>query len=248
MSQILIWLADFIARVFNKLSGDARGYLFQPLVTVLMIALGWYAWCSIQERSFTAGFSAAFTDTESSKKARESEIKSIMEQANLRNTARVTALLENAQRRWLGNAVGAARVRLSVIHNGTYGVTGIALMHFDTISGVAAAGYAVGPLVVNGSLAEWAQFMPDLTSGRCAFIKSEQRTSISARERISGMSISAVMACPVTDGYDRLIGALFMSWPLGVTLPADGELARLKATGHDSGREVAAILAATMAD
>ena len=247
MLDLRVAIGSGLARMFNDLSEGGRRYLLQPVITILMFLGLYLGWNVAQEGGFEAGFRAAFVDDRASRATRDAQIRTYLEQSNLRSAAHTNSVIETIMSRWLSQDGDAARVRLSIVHNGVYGITGLALMHFDVTNAVVAPGHAPGPMVQNAPLADWSQYLSTLLSGSCSYATLEQTTNSMERQRLMTMAASARLVCPVTDTYGRLLGGVFMTWDHGVSLPDSKMVAQLSDYGLQAGSQIAAVLSASQA-
>lgn len=162
-------------------------------------------------------------------------------QVELRTVARRDEVLERLMEAVLAKAPTAGRVRLAVIHNGEVGLTGVGLLRFDITHATANPGYTVGPLVTNGPLSDWNAYLTKFLAAECVSSGLEDMAS-EERARMVDLGVSWRLGCPLMDIQGRLLGGLFITWPVGAALPDD---AAMRALG-DATKLVAAQIAAAM--
>ena len=133
-------------------------------------------------------------------------------QAELRRAAVSTKIIRELMQSALNQAPNAARIRLSEIHNGVVGLSGVGMLRFDVTMAVVNPGYAPGEFVVNLPLSQWSGYLDTLIRGDCASSTAAGSTDPAAAARLAAMHIGFFIACPVTDVESRMFGGVFISW------------------------------------
>jgi hypothetical protein len=206
--------------------GPLGAALVQPLITVGMLLFLYAGWHVRDEGAVGAGLRVAFVNTRAYRIDHEHEREAAMLQTELHYAADTDKLIDESLAGLLGYAPLAARVQLGVVHNGVTGVTGVALLRYDVTNSVAAPGKTVGALLLNQPLSDWNNFLPVLLGGRCYLGFIAEQPNPALRARFEGLGAGTVMACPVIDSRNRMLGALFVTWdvrdlpPTGDTLQA----------------------------
>ena len=197
-------------------------------VTFLAMMVCWAGLNIVRERDLTAGLRAAFTDSSYTTSSREIDTRSAVMQEELKKIAQSNATVRRIMEAELTNTPEAARVRLGIIHNGVYGVTGIGLLRFDLTQAVSKSGRSDGDMAQNAPLSQWDDYLQPLISGECSYVKVQDMKNSSARAHMEDVGISAFTACPVIDSHNQVLGALFVSWDKNDPLPSEEEVKKLE--------------------
>jgi hypothetical protein len=200
-------------------------FLLQPLVTVAMLLFLYAGWHVRDEGSVAAGLRVAFIDTRAYRQQHDYDAEAAELQRELRHAVQSDAQIDQLLTDLLAHIPKAARIRLSVVHNGVTGVTGVALLRADTTNAVAAPGHSIGPMTINQPLSDWNEFLPVLLTGHCFLGSSEQTANRALRARLDVMGADKYLACPITDTQNRMLGTLSVTWDNG-ELPPTGEALR----------------------
>lgn len=164
-------------------------------------------------------------------------------QRELKNVARRDTVLDSLLQAALQKAPTAARIRLAMIHNGEIGLTGVGLLRFDVTHAAARQGYAVGDLVANKPLSDWNPYLSKFLLGDCSFAPLEVMGQAELASMLE-LGVAERLACPVLDFRGRLLGGLFITWPVGVRLPEPEELPPIIQSTKLIAAQVAAAMAA----
>ena len=165
-------------------------------------------------------------------------------QAELHQYATSGKLIDELLGVALLHSMGAARVRLGVVHNGITGVTGTSMLRYDVTNAVAAPGRAAGGTVVNEPLSTWSEFLPRRDVGRPVPIDVDagEVHNFELQARMQLLGASSLLACPVTDVQGKLLGALFVNWDAGDQPPAGEQMQQLMDFGQRIGAQIASVL------
>jgi hypothetical protein len=239
----ILRLVRAVLELLVNLGQPLRTMLLQPLVTVGMLVFLYAGWHVRDEGSVTAGLRVAFIDTTAYRAKHFHELESAMLQIQLQQTAQTDGLINQLLAALLAHAPTASRVRLDVVHNGVTGITGTALLRYDVTNAVAAAGRAVGPMVVNQPLSDWNEFLPSLLSGKCQIVAVGEGANASAlRARLEALGAGIFMACPVVDVQGRMLGAVFLTWDVRDMPPGGEDLRALTEYAKSIGAQIASAL------
>ena len=197
----------------------------QPLITVGMLLFLYAGWHVRDEGSISAGLRVAFVDTRAYRQQHDYEAEAAELQRELRHAVESDKQIDQLLTDLLAHIPKAVRVRLSVVHNGITGVTGVALLRVDNTNAVAAPGHSIGPMTINQPLSDWNEFLPMLLTGACYLGSRQQTVSRALLARLEAMGSDEYLVCPVTDTHDRVLGALSVTWDIG-ELPPTGEALR----------------------
>lgn len=163
-------------------------------------------------------------------------------QAELRRITRRDAIINGIMDRTLTEAPTAARVRLGIIHNGAYGLTGTAILRYDITHARAKEGYTPGPLNVNSPLSNWSTYVDALIANECV-ANGPEKWSAQERVVLADMGAEFRIICPVLVPIlvplrKRLLGAFYLTWS-GGQRPTAQEIEALSASMRENGRQIA---------
>ncbi len=231
-------LSDILAglRLLYVLFGSASPILQilrGPLLTVVMMTGMLVSVVSVREGGLQAGLLLLLNNPHASDTM----------QRELRTVARRDAVIDGLLRALLAKAPTAARIRLAIIHNGEIGLTGVGLLRFDITHGVARQGFAVGSFVTNGPLSDWNSYLAKLLAAQCSVAGLEDM-SPAEKGRMVELGVQDRLACPVADIQGRLLGGLFITWPIGAAVPEDSDMRALQDTTQAIAAQVAAAMIA----
>lgn len=196
------------------------------IMTILALFLTWGGLNIIRERDIIRGLQIAFMDSaeNTTNRAVSAHVADLQEEfkklpaSNLAVQRIMQANMEFTQ---------AARIKLGIIHNGTYSVTGIGLMQANTTQAIAAPGRSTGELLQNEPLSHWDDFLETIEKGKCSFMFVDQmKKSIAAQARFIELGARAFIVCPVIDSRSQTLGALFVMWDKFDPVPTGAELAQ----------------------
>jgi hypothetical protein len=217
----ILRLVRVVLELLANLGQPLKTVLLQPLVTVAMLVFLYAGWHVRDEGSVIAGLRVAFIDTTAYRVEHLRQLETTILQIQLRQTANTDKLIDQLLAALLARAPTAARVRLDVVHNGVTGVTGTALLRYDVTNAVAAAGHAVGPMVVNQPLSDWSEFLPTMMAGQCQVVAVQAGTgSSSLRARLEALGAGTFLACPIIDIQGRMLGGVFVTWDVRDSPPS----------------------------
>lgn len=220
-----------------------RNAVAQPLLTVLLLGMLYAGRYVAREGSLEAGLHAAFSDRDAAETARQRGVEAATVQADLRQFAASDRLIQQLLQALLQQVPSAARARLAAIHDGgDGGGDASGRMWFDIINAVGATGRSPGPMVQNQSLAEWSDFLASLLSGRCQLVRVAQLRSTDMRERVLSMGAAVMLACPVTDIRQTLVGGIFLTWDANDPVPCGDDLASVTQLAREIGAQIASAL------
>lgn len=133
----ILRLARTILGLLDNLGEPIRTTIVQPLLTVALLLCLYAGWHVRDEGSVSAGLRVAFVDTRAYRTQHLQQLEVTMLQNVLHQSAATDKLIEQLLTALLQRAPLAARVRLAMVHNGSVGLTGTALLRYDVINGVA---------------------------------------------------------------------------------------------------------------
>ena len=211
-------------------------------MTVALLIIVYAGYHIVRERSIDAGLHTAPFATNEDIAARNRLLKAAMLQAELRQEAASEALTNQLVQVALTTARGAARIWLGVIHNGVTGLTGISLLKFDITNAISAPGRSPGELVQDEPLSSWSDFLPQMLSGKCAMMDITKLVNSPNRDRLLRLGVAALLACPVVDIRNQVLGALFVQWDTSDTPPAPAAMTDLQDRVIAIGTQIASAL------
>lgn len=201
----------------------------------LSIYAGWHI---VHEHSFLEGLRVAFFESY----ADQAKHKAKAMQDELHAVAASDRIIHQHLKNVLDRFPGTSRVRLAVIHNGISGLTGVGMLRFDVIHGVAAPGRDIGIMVANQPLSEWIDYLGTLLTGQCAFVNSVAVHPLSARIRMEELGMQAFLVCPTVNAQNMTLGAVFASWDKNDTLPSAELLTTMMTEMKSTASQVAVAL------
>ena len=216
--------------------------LVQPILTAACLTGVYSAVHMTQEGGVLSGLRVAFLENETIRSERRRIEEQSILQAELRQFAAASRLIDQLLRALLVRASGASRVHFDVIHNGVTGLTGTGLLRYDLANSVAGPGRAAGEAVVNQPLSDWSSFLPVLLAGRCSFLHLAELRAPALQARYDAMGAAAMLVCPAADVQGRILGAIFVFWDTNDPIPDEAALHDLMADARHLGGQVAAIL------
>jgi hypothetical protein len=228
--------------LFVNIGRMSRVKLLQPMLTAAFLTGAYTAIHVTQERSVSAGFRTAFLDNETTRSERRRTEDMTTLQSELRQFAAANRLITPLLETMMARAPRAARVRLSVIHNGVTGVTGTGLLRYDDTNSVAAPGRVAGGSVTNQPLSDWSDFLPSLLAGQCSFHRAIDLHGLALRARYEAFGVTSMLVCPAADVQGKTVGAMFVLWDGTDAVPDGDELKDLMVAGQHMGAQVAAVL------
>lgn len=193
----------------------------QLVMSFIAVLIFWAGLNIVRERDLVRGLEVAFVDSHHQTMVREADTHSAVLQDELRRVSESNELIHKIMDAMMKSAPGADRARFAVFHNGISGLTGIGLLRYDIIVSVAGSGRNEGDLEQNRPLEEWSSFLPELLSGKCAWVDTDTIRNISARARMEEMGVKTFNACPVVDSFNRMLGAVSVYWSRGDGAPPD---------------------------
>lgn len=238
----VVRLINIVLSMLSGLRQPLLNLVLPPLLTVGLLIILYAGWHIRDEGSVAAGLRVAFVDTRANREADEAAFIAAFLQAELREYAKSSKLIDQLLTALLEHAAGSARVRLGIIHNGVTGLTGTSILRYDIINAVAPPGRAAGELVVNMPLSTWSEFLPSLLAGKCQVLIATEVRNFALRERMAKLGATSNLTCPVTDIEGKLLGAIFVDWDMA-DQPAEGDrLATLTDFDLRIGGQIAAVL------
>jgi hypothetical protein len=235
-------LLNVLLSVLGDLREPLMNVVIQPLLTVAILLCLYTGWHIRDEGGLAKGLRVAFVDTRANREAEQQELVAALMQAELHQYATSGKLIDELLGVALRRSMGAARVRLGVVHNGITGLTGTNMLRYDVINAVAAAGRAAGGTVVNEPLSTWSEFLPAMLAGRCQLMSMPEVRNFELQVRLRTLGASSLLSCPVTDVQGKLLGALFMSWDAGDQPPAGEQMQQLMDFDQRIGGQIASVL------
>jgi hypothetical protein len=235
-------LFNLLLSMLGGLREPLANLVLEPLLTVGLL-LGLYAgWHVRDEGDFVAGLRVAFVDTRADREVEQQALIGALMQAELRQYATSSRMIDQMLATVISHAAGVARVRLAVIHNGVTGLTGISMLRYDVINAIAPPGRAAGELIANQPLSTWSDFLPALLTGKCQVVVAADVHNFALRTRIQTLGASTNLTCPVIDIEGKLLGAIFVDWD-GADRPPEGtQLQELIDFDQRIGAQVASVL------
>jgi hypothetical protein len=164
----------------------------------------------------------------------------------LRQTAAADAQIIDLIERLRQNNPSIARVRVAIIHNGSYTLTGISLLKFDTAYSVTRAGRSVGGTEINLPLVQWRDFLPDFINGQCRYILVSNLQDPAARTRMQEQGADAFVGCPIRTSTGAIIGGIFTVWDVGDPRPTETDLYSIMEQVQQTARDVGLILSSRL--
>jgi hypothetical protein len=223
MISAIIPLATELLHLLNHSSKAVRAALLPVCMTAALNLTLYAGWHVVQEGSLLDGVRAAFLNTGTSRAHDYAHKMQLELQVSATSDRLIHGLLQDV----LETAGNAARVRLSVIHNGQVLISGNGMLRFDITHAVTAPGRDSGVLVTNQPLSEWADYLTNLLAGNCVTFNVADVHNANARIRMASLGMQLFIACPVINVQGVLLGAIFVSWDHGDTLPAKEDLPKL---------------------
>jgi hypothetical protein len=235
-------LLNTVLSLLGSLRQPLLTMVVDPMITVSVLLCLYAGWHIRDEGSVAAGLRVAFVDTRANRVIEEQELVDVLMQAELRQYARASKLIDQELTGLILHSAGAARIRLGVIHNGVSGLTGVGMLRYDVINSVALPGRAAGTSVVNEPLSVWNDFLPALLSGKCQLVGAADAHNFDLRLRLEKLGANSVLACPVTDIEGKLLGALLSNWDAADQPPDAEELQSVKELNQRAGGQIASVL------
>ena len=207
---------------FIRLSNHVKRELPSSLTTVGLLIFLYAGSAVIAEGDFISGMQRAFSLSDVSKEELLRERQAEKMQIKLHNTMFVNQQISERLSTFLENNPSVARIRIGVIHNGTFTITGTSLLKFDITHAEAKPGRFVGEFISNMPLKQWNDFLDVLVMQKdCTFVETKSMKEQAAFERERRLAIKAFLACPILNGSNQILGGLFVSWDDGDTIPED---------------------------
>ena len=243
MVAALVMFLRATAVLFTNASGEVRKALIHSIVYVLVFLLLYAGYNIVQAKGdLLTGLQNTFAPSKERDRAADAEGYKWRLQYELKAAAQSDKIITQVLSNVLGNSVGAARAELAIVHNGVSGVTGIGLLRYDIVNGVAALGRARSDAAANLPLANWADYSRTLFGGECAWEDVTRLQSAMARSMWQNMNVGHFLACPVIDVQNLTLGAVFISWDDNDPLPDNKQLqAIIAATREQTGKLGAAL-------
>jgi len=235
-------LLNMLLSMLGNLREPLVNVVIQPVLTVAMLCSLYLGWHIRDEGSLAKGLRVAFVDTRANREAEQQQLVAALMQAELHQYATSGKLIDELLGVALLHSMGAARIRLGVVHNGITGVTGTSMLRYDVTNAVAAPGRAAGGTVVNEPLSTWSEFLPAMLAGRCQSTSMPEVHNFELQARMQLLGASSLLACPVTDVQGKLLGALFVNWDAGDQPPAGEQMQELMDFGQRIGAQIASVL------
>ncbi len=214
LSDLLI--AFRLLRAMASLGSPLIVALRAPVLTIMLLSGVVLGVLSVREGGLRPGLQKLLTNPDASDSL----------QRELHGVARRDQVIDGLLKAVLVKAPTAARVRLGIIHNGEVGLSGIGLLRFDITHASARSGFSVGMFVSNAPLSDWNPVLGKFLADQC-FWTALDDLSAAARARMIEMGANEALACPVLDIQGRLLGGVFVSWPVGAVVPQGNDLAAL---------------------
>jgi hypothetical protein len=223
MISAIIPLATEVLHLLNHSSKAVRAALLPVLMTAALNLTLYAGWHVVQQGDLGDGLRAAFLNSNTTRAHDYAHKMQLELQVAATSDRLIHGLLQDV----LETAGNAARVRLSVIHNGQTMTSGTGMLRFDITHAVTAPGRDSGVLVTNQPLSEWADYLPTLLAANCITFNANDVHNANARARMGALGMQLFVACPVINLQGVLLGAIFVSWDHGDTLPAKEDLPKL---------------------
>ncbi len=211
LSDLLIAL-----RLLRAMAGSGSPLIVAlrtPVLTIMLLSGVVLGVLSIREGGLRPGLQKLLTNPDASNSL----------QRELHGVARRDQVIDGLLTAVLVKAPTAARVRLGIIHNGEVGLSGIGLLRFDITHASARSGFSVGVFISNAPLSDWKPVLGKFLADQC-FQAALDDLSAASRARMVEMGSNEALACPVVDIQGRLLGGLFVSWPVGAVLPQGNDM------------------------
>jgi hypothetical protein len=241
MFKLLAMFQGFLA-LFVELGRTSVRKIVPSVLMAVCVTCAYALFQVNQEGSFLAGLRAAFLDDNTDRAERHRiEVQALM-QAELRQFAAASRLIDQLLETMLERAPGASRVRLAVIHNGVTGLTGTGLLRYDITNTATAAGRLPGQTAINQPLSEWSDFLPVLLTGQCSFHRVADLRALALRARFESYGSTSVLVCPAADVQGKTVGAVFVSWDAADSLPTGADLRSAMTSELHLGAQIAAVL------
>jgi hypothetical protein len=241
LDTVLRALLEFLALDPARWAWLGRNVL-QPVIMVALLAFVAFGYVSWREGGLSGGWALVFADSKISALNREIELRAIVLDAEIRESARSDSRIREYLSALLRRVSGVARIRLGIIHDGTIGVAGSPLLRFDITHAVAVPGRVAGDLVQNQPTTGWVSSLPDLLAGSCHYQETTRMDYVAARDRLMSMGTAATVTCPVTNMHGQLLGALFVQFDSIDAVPTGAARVALDADAKDTGRFIAAAI------
>jgi hypothetical protein len=161
---------------------------------------------------------------------------SIMSQPEVRHMIAKNRLIDQLLKTILGLSSGAARVRLTLIRNGTEP------LRYDVANSIALRGRWLGPARQNQPLSDWKGFLPALLTGQCVLHRIPEVRMAAPAFGFPSSRPSRALVCPVAGADGNLLGAIFTVWDGAAQPPEHTPLRSLMAAGKHVATQIAAVL------
>jgi hypothetical protein len=235
-------LLNMLLSMLGNLREPLLNMVIQPLLTVAILLCLYVGWHIRDEGNLAKGLRVAFVDTRANREAEQQQLVAALMQAELHQYATSGKLIDELLGVALLHSMGAARIRLGVVHNGITGLTGTSMLRYDVTNAVAAAGRAAGGTVINEPLSTWSELLPALLAGRCQLILMPEVRNFELQARLQTLGASSLLSCPVTDVQGKLLGALFLNWDAGDQPPAGEQMKQVMDFDQRIGGQIASVL------
>jgi hypothetical protein len=237
----LIETLGVFGKIFEESTGDVKKGLTYGTVFFLMWCFIYLSSFCIREESFVRGVEAAYQHSWLSPSSANST--QIHSQAALEASMQSDFVTRRILTEVLHEAPASSRARLALIHDGIATITGVDLLRFDITQSVAAPGHTPGSVFVNEPLADWTpDLLPALSKHECALSEVANMENLARKQRLEEMGATWVMGCPVIDVYDRIFGAILVTWDVGAVPPQGAALTQLFEKVKSDGQRLGAAL------
>lgn len=241
MSDILD-LCKALVGLLREAGAMVKQAIITAMTTVVILLMIYAGGNIVYDGSISGGLHSAFVMNRRSVIERDAQERALLLQLELRNAASAERVTQQILTTLLDKSMNAARIRVSVIHNGVTGLTGMGLLRFDVTHAVSANGRAPGPLISNQPLSDWSDYLEDIIHGKCVVLHNDRVKNSSTKMRLDSLGITLFVACPITDASGQTLGGVFVSWDRGDTLPSDSDMLKLLPDIRAAGSQIAALL------
>jgi hypothetical protein len=235
----IVEVAKLLSEGFPKIGGEVRTALIHGVVYVAL-AISVFIGCNIlEEGSFPAGIVHAYRTSWLVPAREAAGVSQSMLRAGVASDGVIDAVLNQI----LNYTENASRVRVALIHDGQATITGIDLLRFDYTNAVAAPGTLEGPMTVNAPLSEWSpDYLPKLMARQCSVVQTSDVRNPALRQRRLALGANVVVACPLVDIFDQILGTVFVDYDGSAIPPEGAALTELFGKLAISARQIAAAL------